>query len=305
MTADTNGRFNEAAMTAAMREVAGRIGAPIHDAALLRLTNNAVFALPTAGLVIRVMRSHALHARAEKVVRLADAFAAVNAPTIRLAGGVAQPVPAADLLATIWTYVPPSPTVPTVADLGAVLREFHGMGRPPTALPEWDPVGDARGRITDAEGLGESERDELLDWCDRLAPRVEALHARTGRGLVHGDAHTDNLLRDPTGRVLLCDFDATCVGPWQVDLAAVPVGELRFGRPGTHAALAATYGYDVTTDPDWALLREAREFKMIVAAVPLLGSAPRVASEFALRLRSVRLGDDRVRWTPFADLLRA
>lgn len=80
------------------------------------------------------------------------------------------------------------------------------------------------------------------------------------------------------------------------------MGEARFGRAGTHAALATAYGYDVTTDPDWPLLREARELKMIAAAVPLLRSSPGVAAEFTTRLRSIAAGDADARWTPFAQL---
>jgi hypothetical protein len=302
MTTDADGRFTEAAMTVVMREIAERIGAAHHDAHLLRLTNNAVFALPTAGLVIRITRSHELHARVRKVTRLGVWFAETDAPTIRLATGFEQPVRVDHVLGTIWTYVPSTPPTPTVADLGAVLREFHRLGQPSFALPEWDPVGDARSRLVDAEGLRDADRDQLLAWCDRLAPRVAALNERAGPGLVHGDAHLGNLLRDPAGRVLLCDFDPTCLGPWQVDLAAVPVGEARFGRAGAQTALIKAYGYDVTTDPDWPLLREARELKMVVAAVPLLASAPGVAQEFEVRLRSVHSRDDETRWTPFADL---
>ena len=305
MNTDTDGRFTEAAMTVVMRQVAGRIGVIHHDAHLLRLTNNAVFALPTAGLVIRITRSHELHARVHKVARLGGWFAETDAPTIRLATGFDQPVRVDHVLATIWIYIPPSPRTPTVTDLGAVLREFHRLGRPSIALPAWDPVGDARSRLVDAEGLRDDDRDQILDWCDRLAPRIAALNERADPGLVHGDAHVGNLLRDPAGRVLLCDFDPTCLGPWQVDLAAVPVGEARFGRAGAHAALVKAYGYDVTTDPDWPLLREARELKMVVAAVPLLASASGVAQEFEVRLRSVHSRDDGARWTPFADLRRS
>jgi hypothetical protein len=71
---------------------------------------------------------------------------------------------------------------------------------------------------------------------------------------------------------------------------------------GAHRALAAAYGYDVTTDPDWPLLREARELKLVAAAVPLLASAPGVAEEFVLRLRSIARGDRQARWMPFAEL---
>ena len=93
-------------------------------------------------------------------------------------------------------------------------------------------------------------------------------------------------------------------GPWQVDLVPAPANELRFGVSGAHARLAAAYGYDITTDPAWPLLREARELKMIVGKVPMLASGPGIADEVALRLASVRHGDSNVRWTAFGDLPR-
>ncbi len=300
----TTGRFTEEAMTDAMRHIADRLDVSADDAELLRLTNNAVFALPRAGLVIRITRSHGLHERVHKVVRLATWFAEVDAPTIRLASTVEQPVRVGDLLATVWQRVPPAPSRPTVDDLGHVLREFHALDAPAFPLPAWNPVEDARNRLTDAEALGDDDRTFLTHWCDDLEPRIADLNTRAGRTLVHADAHVGNLLRKTDGRVILCDFDPTCVGPWQVDLVAVAVGEIRFGRAGAHQSLAAAYGYDVTGDPDWPLLREARELKMVAAAVPLLASAPGVADEFQVRLNSIADGDNQAHWTPFADLRR-
>lgn len=299
----TSGRFTETAMTAAMRHVAATLRVPSGDARLLRLTNNAVYALPTAGLVIRITRSHGLHHRVHKVTRLATWFAQVNAPTIRPAPGYEQPIPVNGLLATVWIYLPPRPPEPTVGELGQALRQFHALGSPPFDLPTWNPVDDARWRLADAEALDERDRAFLLQWCDRLAPRVAAL-AEGSAGLVHADAHVGNLLRESPDRVVLCDFDATCVGPWQVDLVAVAVGEARFGRSGAHADLAAAYGYDVTTDPNWPTLREARELKMIAAAVPLLASGPQVAEQFAVRMQSIIDDNPHTQWTPFADLRR-
>jgi hypothetical protein len=297
-----SGRFSEEAMTAAMRQLAERLGAPAEDARLLRLTNNAVFALPGAGLVIRITRSHGLHERVYKVVRLAGWFAQVDAPTIRLAPGIDQPMAVDGMLASIWEYLPSSEPLPDVTDLGPAVRHFHALPDPPIDLPAWDPVGDAQTRLDDAEALTPADRDTLLSWCADLAPRVDALNARIRPGLVHGDAHAGNLLRRPDGQVVLCDFDPTCRGPWQVDLVAVAVGEARFNRPGAHRSLADAYGYDVTTDPDWPLLREARELKMVAAAVPLLASAPGVAKEFRTRLNSITSSDTSARWTPFAEL---
>jgi aminoglycoside phosphotransferase (APT) family kinase protein len=299
-----SGRFSEEAMRQTLGRIAGELDVDDSDAQLLRLTNNAVFALPSARLVVRITRSHTLHARVHKNAALGAWFATVDAPTIRLAAGIAQPLVAGDLLATVWDWVPPTPPRPDAGDLGAALRGFHALGLPPFPLPVWDPIGDARARITDAEALDDVDRDYLLTWCDRLEPQLTAFAAAAGTGLVHGDAHEGNLLRDRDGRVLLCDFDATCAGPWQVDLVPAPANEFRFGPTGGHAKLAPAYGYDITRDPAWQLLQEARELKMIAAAAPILASAPGVGDEFRLRLDSVRDGDSSVRWTAFGDLPR-
>jgi hypothetical protein len=117
---------------------------------------------------------------------------------------------------------------------------------------------------------------------------------------VHGDGHSDNLLRDRNDQVVLCDFDPTCRGPWQLDLVAVAVGEARFGHVGAHRRLRRRRH----TDPDWPLLREAGELNMIAAATSLLISTPGIADEFHTRLRSVKHSGHSTRWTPFADLRR-
>lgn len=297
-----SGRFSAETMTAAMRDIAADLSVSAHDAQLLRLTNNAVFALPDAGLVIRIARTHQLRDRVTKVVRLAHWFAEIDAPTIRLARGVEQPIEVGELVASVWQFVPSHPPALTMEDLGMVVREFHALGVPPFPLSLWDPVGDARRRLAEADGLSRSDRDFLADWCDQLEPEVAILVDRGTRTLIHGDAHAGNLLREASGRPIMCDFDATCAGPWQVDLAAVAVGEARFGGTGQHGSLVTAYGIDVTTDPSWRILRDARELKMIVAAVPLLTTSPSVAGEFTNRLRSVRHNDPTAQWRPFADL---
>ena len=297
------GRFTEAAMRAALREVCQEHGLSAEDATLLRLTNNAVFLLPLHDLVVRIARTGALRPRVAKVARLAAWFEQVGAPTIRLAARfLSQPVSAGHGLATVWQYLPPAQASLTTVDLGLALRRFHALGVPPFELPAWDPVGDARRRLGDAEGLGDADREYLLGWCDRLDPLLaEFAGRRDDLGLVHGDAHVGNLLCTPAGEAVLCDFDATAVGPVLVDLAAVAVGDARFSR-SQYRQLHSTYGRDATADPSWPILKEARELKMIAAAVPLLASGPGVREEFAVRLRSVREHDDAAQWTPFAQL---
>ena len=298
----SEGRFTESAMTDVMRAVAATLQVPADDATLLQLTNNAVFALPQPGIVIRIARSRRLLDRAAKTVRLGEWFDDIDAPTIRLSGDADQPIVIGDFVATVWDYLPTTKPRPTTTDLGATLREFHGLGRPPFDLPVWNPIGDARARIADAEQLASDDRNTLLAWCAALEPRITDVLDRAGGHLVHGDAHVGNLLRDRTSRVVLCDFDATCLGPWQVDLVAVPVGAERFRRRGDQNDLAASYGYDVTTDADWPTFRDARELKMVTSAVPLLGSSPGIAKEFSLRLNSIVEDDRGSVWTPFVDV---
>lgn len=83
--------------------------------------DNAVFALPTAGLVVRITRSRGLCERVGKVVGLSRWFAHIDAPTIRPATDHERPIEVDGLLATVWTYLPSRPPAPTVADLGRVL----------------------------------------------------------------------------------------------------------------------------------------------------------------------------------------
>ncbi|WP_328524045.1 phosphotransferase family protein [Kribbella sp. NBC_00359] len=66
-------------------------------------------------------------------------------------------------------------------------------------------------------------------------------------GLLHGDAHFGNLLREPSGRFVLCDCDGPSIGPLAYDLVAVSA--LRFGAIQDHQALATTCGLHVTTFP--------------------------------------------------------
>jgi aminoglycoside phosphotransferase (APT) family kinase protein len=286
-------------MRKALHGIAAKLGVSSADAELLHLANNATFALPGAGLVVRISRSNLLHDRVRKGARLGAWFKTVDAPTIRLAGPADQPVEYEGLSATVWDYVPPN-SVPNADDLGQVLKEFHGLPAPDFDLPHWDPIGTARKRIADAEALEDSDRKILLDWCDRLAPEVDALLRSSARTLIHGDAHVGNLLRQPDGRVILCDFDSTCFGPPGVDLAAVAAAEIWFPERGLHERLSDSYGKDITTDPNWPVLREARELTFVVGGVPLMASTPGVAEEFKLRLNAVLTADTSIPWTPYA-----
>lgn len=174
MSVPANGRFTEAAMRRTATRIADRLGVLHDDLTLLRLTNNAVVRpCRRPALVIRETRSHGLRQRGDKIAALGGWVAAVQAPTMRLGADIGQPIEEDGLLATIWTYVPPRTPAPTIDELERLLNDFHRLGIPPIALPTWDPVGDARARLADAEALDERDKEFLLQWCDSLPHQLD------------------------------------------------------------------------------------------------------------------------------------
>ena len=298
-------KFSAERMHGILNAIADQLNIDPSDAHTLHMSNNAVYALPNAGVVVRITRSTTLHERVHNVVRLGQWLADIDAPTIRLTKGISQPAAYGDVLATVWDVLPPTDVPPTAKDLGTTLKEFHNVDVTGADLPHWDPVGIARKRIADGDLLTEDERHWLLAWCDRVAPQVDTLNTSVPKSLVHGDAHVGNLLRNPDSRTVFCDFDSTCIGPKGVDLASAARAATRFGDRDKHRQLVDSYGYDVTTDPTWPILREARDLAYVVSGVPLMASSEAIANEFRVRLNSVMTGDTDVRWTVYAKAANA
>src|ERR1039457_4170182 len=118
---------------------AARLGVPRQDARLLHLHANASYALPSAGMVIRIATNP----------RVLDVVTASLAVTRWLAGrGFPCTVPASidhqpfvitRDVASAWRYVPTADTPqPTSVLMGDTLRELHSQGDPPYSLPSLD-----------------------------------------------------------------------------------------------------------------------------------------------------------------------
>lgn len=283
-------------MRAVLAVLCSSAGLDAHDARLIKMTNNAVFHLPREGVVVRVAMTSTLFHRVEKVIVVARWLAATDVPAIELDRRFEQPLRAAGTLATVWRYVRPSEPPPDVRGLAHVIRRWHDLGASPRRLPAWNPIGDARRRLSDADGLDDADRDYLLARYDALEADLTDLDPALPSGAIHGDAHTGNLIRTTTGGVVIGDFDNTCIGPREWDLVPVAYGAIRFGTPDWQRTFAEVYGHDVTRSPSWPVLRTVRELQMVTSVVPILTSNPRVADQFRRRLASIRVGDDHARW---------
>ncbi len=290
-----DGRFTREKLHEALVHTCGRLGLDARGATLLRFTNNAVYSLADAPVVVRIVGSRTLRHRADKVVRVAEYFAERGVPAIRLLPGLDQPLRVGEHVVTVWWRVPHTGIPAGPADLGGLLRRVHDLPLPERVGP-WSPLDDVRARVADAEELDPGDRRFLLDRCAEVAESLDRLDFALPPALVHGDAHPGNVIVGPDGP-LLCDFDSSCIGPPEWDLTPLAVGRERFGDPaGRYQALADAYGFDVTKWSGFAVLKAARELKLTTSVLPILRSHPRVRGELHRRLDDLRAGRRLAHW---------
>jgi Ser/Thr protein kinase RdoA (MazF antagonist) len=296
---DAEGQFSPENLAEALNAVCAEAGLDPAGAELLRCTNNAVFELASAPVVVRIVASNALRHRVDKVVRVATWLAEHDLPAVRLVPGIDQPVAAGSYVATVWETVPHGGKQPRGRDLAKLLRRLHELPEPAFALPAWEPLDDVRRRIGEADGLDAAALDFLRDRLDDVSDRLGKLEFALPTSLLHGDAHLGNLIPSPAGPVL-CDFDSASYGPPEWDLTPLAVGVVRFGEPvGRYRELVRSYGFDVTRWKGFPVLRAVRELKLITSVLPILSSRPEVRPEFFRRLADVRRGDDSARWARY------
>lgn len=295
---ELDGRFTRDKLAAALAEACALLGLDHRDAKLLRFTNNAVYELAGAPVVMRIVGSRALRHRVAKVIAVARHFEAHDIPAIRLLPGVDQPIHVGEHVVTAWVRVAPAERRATAADLGKLLRRVHALPAP-EGVGEWAPLADVRARVADAEELDPDDRRFLLRRSAEVEAALGELEFPLERSVIHGDAHPGNVIVGPDGPVL-CDFDSSCVGPPEWDLTPLAVGRERFGDPaGRYRMLADVYGFDVTGWDGFAVLRAARELKLVTSVLPILRSHPQVRGELLRRLgdlRAGRAGSDWVRY---------
>ncbi|MEO3807504.1 aminoglycoside phosphotransferase family protein [Sphaerisporangium sp. B11E5] len=298
-TVDPSGGLTRDALRAVLGAVCAEAALDPAGAELIKFTNNAVFRLRTAPVVVRIAGSTAARARVDNVVRVAHWLAGHDYPAVRLLAGVVQPLWLSGQAATLWEEVPADGPRPDGAGLADLLKRLHTLPDPPRDLPEWRPMDEIRQRLAEPEDLDDADRDFLLTTCDEVEEAMSALHYDLPRGVIHGDAFTGNLIPTLRGPVL-CDFDSTATGPREWDLTPVAVGRLRLDYPDDdHTPLATRYGVDITRWPGFPVFRRLRELKLVTSVLPILRSHPTVRPQWQHRMETFRSGDLTTRWQPY------
>jgi hypothetical protein len=292
-------RVTDERLRIVLAEVQSSTGIDVTGAQLIKFTNNAVFALPHAGVVARIAGSATMADRVDKVIRVARWLAAGQVPAVRLLD-LPQPLTIDGFKVTLWHQVPGGGPTPTGTDLAEILERWHRLPRPDDGLPPWKPMAEIRSRLSEPDGVDEGDLAYLHDECDRIEEQLDGLTYELPIGPIHGDAFMGNLIGGVDGPVI-ADFDSSCdEAPREWELTPMAVGKLRFDYPGDdYGALVARYGFDVTTWSGFPVLRRLRELKLVTSLVPVLGSRTVLRPQWQHRLDTYRNGDETARWSTY------
>jgi len=267
---------------AAAVALAGRLGLPAGDHAVLSNRGNLLVHFPAAGVVARVATLTAWTRREPlrwlaREVAVTRHVAAGGGPVVPPAQGT-DPGPHwqdgfAISLSDFLARTSPAP-VPTPADCGTVLADFHRAASDCPA--DLGFLVAATDQVTDA--LAVIEREGAADRATIAALR--AAHGRALAGIatvcgagpaqpdaglatvvLHGDAHAGNLLPAGPAHWVWTDLEETSRGPAAWDLATLTSGYDQAGTDEALAAYAARAGIGVPAAEGLLPFRRARDLE--------------------------------------------
>ncbi len=279
-----------------------RIQVPVDDARLLRLHSNAIFALPSAGLLVRIATNPDAFAGVQAAVAVTRWLAGRGFPCVVPADIGEQPLVERDRVVSIWRYVPTPPGPPaTGSDLGRLLRVLHAQPWPPHPLGQLsDPFDSvANAIIGTPRAMSDAHRSWLSDRIIELRELWSAMDFPHPRGLIHGDAHPNNLMRTLSGGIVLGDWDHVAVGPREWDLVQIHYTRRRFGRPSEEdiEGFTRAYGWDIRGWPGLDTLIAVREITGLSPYIRTARTRAFACLELAHRLDILQHQDTLARWT--------
>jgi hypothetical protein len=216
-----------ASAIAAVDRIATQIGLDATGATVIKDSNNTIVLLPVEQLVAKVSTSGlpgrdrtALERELRIGVHVASRGAKIAPPADP---GVAGPHRIGDAVLTFWQYRSPQSSPSDRAEVGRAVRGFHSaLAELAVALPRLaDKVDDAAELLSDrGQTPGMTDRDRRI--AARAQPRIhEMLDQLEPDTALHGEPHDGNVIWTSDGPLLI-DFEASCTGPLEWDLAYLP-----------------------------------------------------------------------------------
>ena len=209
---------------AAATALAGELYLRVDDAVVIHNSNKLALRLLPCGVLARVALAgqEAVALEVELALRLAGTASPVAALEPRVEPRVYE---RDGFAVTVWTYY--EAVAPDLGLPGAyadVLQRLHtGMRSVEIATPHFlDRAAEAERLVTDRDetpALAEADRHLLLSTLQSARERIRNRGA--AEQLLHGEPHPGNLLSTHYG-LLFIDFETSCRGPIEFDVAHVP-----------------------------------------------------------------------------------
>lgn len=258
------------------------------DATVLRHHTNAVYRLATAPIVVKISRPDT--SDADSTVGLVEWISKHGVPSVALARGVQQPMRIAGCEVTVWDYLPQARPI-SAGDIAQPLAALHRTPPLPN-VAQLDPIPIIEQSVALSRCLTDHEKSALHQRSRELASVWDALVLDSESVLLHGDPqHRNTLWDDSRNHAVLCDWESALVGPVDWDLVTIEIHCRRFGHdPNQFDQFCRLYGRDVRERPDYAVMRDIRELKMITSNARKSEPGTAAAAEVRRRIRLLDSG---------------
>ncbi|MEU7863060.1 aminoglycoside phosphotransferase family protein [Nonomuraea sp. NPDC049141] len=292
--------FTSQEALATLREACQAAGLAGEDARLIRLGENALFVLAAEHVVVRIARSLDVIDDARKEVAVSAWLHDQGVPAARTTDHE-QPLVVRGKPVTLWHLIANDGSPASLVDLAAVLRALHQLPVPADlALPKLDILGRVSERISGADVLSDDERQFLLGRYQELRTAYESLKFPLASCAVHGDAHSDNLIKASDGSIVLIDLERFAFGPPETDLTVTAIEHtLGWGTRAEYDQFAERYGFDVLMWEGYPVLKDINELKMTTWLMQNVSEDEAIAREFRNRLFCLQNPAELRRWRAF------
>ncbi|MBO2460331.1 aminoglycoside phosphotransferase family protein [Actinomadura violacea] len=269
------------------------------DARVIHEHSNTAVALPAAHLLVRIAGNPDAFDRIKQSVEVTRWLSAEGFPCV-------EPVDLAPFrvkgrVISVWRLLdvvdhPPG----SGTELGRLLHDLHNRPAAPMGVRRLDdPFASVASAINRVQGaMADQDRAWLLTRIRELRTAWNSLATALEPGLVHGDAHPNNLIRVRGGDVVLGDWDHVAHGPREWDLIQPYYMHRRFGRHSTAELREFTdaYGWGVSGWGGFETLIEVREITGLSPYIRRATNHARARQELARRLATLRSGDSAALW---------
>jgi hypothetical protein len=283
-------------VTEALARASAKAGLDATGARLLRVHSNTVFYLPASGTVARISSGTDAARRVAASLRVTQWLARREFPTVRPKVGSA--IVHDGLVVSFWEHEATITASRSPAALAGLLRRLHSFRDAPPGLPPMpDPLQGVERALHDHPGaLDGTDRAWLSAAITDCQRQWAGMRFMLPPGLVHGDAHPNNLLYTQHG-ALLGDWDHVGHGPREWDLIQAAYFHRRFPAPGDDPGTAArVYGCDIRTWPGAEDLTGIREISGLGSYIRTAAAKPDAKAELAHRIRTLRDKDITAPW---------